>query len=122
MHDNISTVARNGVVTFFAQVTNLGPDGSDNVVLSNPIPAGYSFDKIFTQSASSCSTPAAGATTGTVTCRKTRLENGQSFWVNVYLRATAASGANIVNKASVSAQTQDLAGGNNSVSLTVHVK
>ncbi len=122
MHDNISTVARNGVVTFFAQVTNLGPDGSDNVVLSNPIPAGYSFDKIFTQSATSCSTPAASATTGTVTCKKTRLENGQSFWVNVYLRATAASGANIVNKASVSAQTQDLAGGNNSVSLTVHVK
>jgi uncharacterized repeat protein (TIGR01451 family) len=122
MHDNISTVARNAVVTFFAQVTNLGPDGSDNVVFSNPIPAGYSFDKIFTQSATSCSTPAAGATTGTVICKKTRLENGESFWVNVYLRASAVSGSNIVNKASTSAQTQDLSQGNNNVALTVHVK
>jgi uncharacterized repeat protein (TIGR01451 family) len=122
MHDNISTVARNAVVTFFAQVTNLGPDGSDNVVFSNPIPAGYSFDKIFTQSATSCTTPAVGATTGTVICKKTRLENGESFWVNVYLRATAASGSNIVEKASTSAQTQDLSQGNNNVSLTAHVQ
>jgi uncharacterized repeat protein (TIGR01451 family) len=122
MTDNVSTVARNAVVTFFDQVTNLGPDGSDNVVFSNPIPAGYSFDKIFTQSATSCTTPAVGATTGTVICKKTRLENGESFWVNVYLRATAASGANLVNKASTSAQTQDLGQGNNNVSLTVHVQ
>jgi uncharacterized repeat protein (TIGR01451 family) len=122
MTDNISTVARNAVVTFFDQVTNLGPDVSDNVVFSNPVPAGYSFDKIFTQSATSCTTPAVGATTGTVICKKTQLANGESFWVNVYLRATAASGANVVNKASTSAQTQDLSQGNNNVSLTVHVQ
>jgi uncharacterized repeat protein (TIGR01451 family) len=122
MHDDVSTVARNAVVTFFAQVTNLGPDSSSNIVLTDPIPAGYSFDKIFTQSATSCTTPAVGATTGTVVCKKTTLAVGESFWVNIYLRATAVSGSNIVNKASVSAQTQDLNGGNNSVALTVHVQ
>jgi uncharacterized repeat protein (TIGR01451 family) len=122
MHDDVSTVAKNNVVTFFAQVTNLGPDGADNIALSNPIPAGFSFDKIFTQSADSCTTPTAGATTGTVVCKKSHLDNGASFWVNVYLRAIAASGSNIVNKASVSAQTQDLNGSNNSVALTVHVQ
>jgi len=100
----------------------LGPDGSDNVVFTDPIPSGFSFAGIFTTTASSCSTPAPGATTGTVTCRKTRLEKGQSFWVNVYLRAIAASGSNITNKASTSARTQDLNQANNTVALTVHVK
>ncbi|HZU30385.1 MAG TPA: hypothetical protein VFB79_04675 [Candidatus Angelobacter sp.] len=122
MHDDVSTVAKNGVVTFFAQVTNLGPDGADNIVFTNPIPAGFSYAGVFTQTADSCTTPTAGATTGSVVCKKSHLDNGASFWVNVYLRATAASGSNIVNKASVGAQTQDLNGANNSVSLSVHVQ
>jgi len=63
-----------------------------------------------------------GATTGKVTCTRTRLENGQSMWVNVYLRAIAPSGSNLTNKVSASAKTQDLKPANNSASVSVHVK
>ena len=119
---NVTSVARNGTVTFFGQVTNLGPDGSDNVVLTDSIPNGFGFQGIFTNSASSCSRPAVGATTGKLTCTKTRLEKGQSFWVNVYLKAVAPSGSNLTNKVATSAKTQDLNPTNNSASVTVHVK
>ena len=120
--ENATSVARNGTVTFFAQVKNLGPDGSDNAVFTDSIPSGFSFEGIFTNSASFCSRPAAGATSGKVTCTKTRLETGQSFWVNVYLRAIAPSGSNLTNKVTASAKTQDLKSANNSASVSVHVK
>ncbi|MBZ5504754.1 MAG: SBBP repeat-containing protein [Acidobacteriia bacterium] len=119
---NIASVARNGTVTFFGQVTNLGPDGSDNVVFTDPIPSGFGFQGIFTNSASFCSRPAVGATSGKLTCTKTRLEKGQSFWVNVYLKAVAPSGSNLTNKVATSAKTQDLNPANNSASVSVHVK
>lgn len=119
---DLASVGHNGSVTFFAQVKNLGPDGSDNVVFSDSIPSGFSFEGIFTNSASSCSEPAAGATIGKVTCTRTRLESGQSMWVNVYLRAVAPSGSNLTNKVSTSARTQDLKPANNSASVSVHVK
>lgn len=120
--ENMNSVARNGTVTFFAQVKNLGPDGSDNAVFTDSIPSGFSFDGIFTNSASFCSRPAVGAISGKVTCTKTRLETGQSFWVNVYLRAMAPSGSNLTNKVTASAKTQDLKPANNSASVSVHVK
>lgn len=109
-------------MTFFAQVTNLGPDGSDNVVLTDPIPSGYSFIKVFSNSVTSCSTPAVGATTGTITCKRTRLEKGQTVFLNVYLKAIGASGSSHANKLTASAQTQDLAPANNSATVTVSVK
>ena len=120
--ENVTSVARGGSVTFFAQVKDLGPDGSDNVVFTDTIPSGFSFEGIFTTTASFCSKPAVGATTGKVTCTKTRLESGQSMWVNVYLRAVAPSGSNLTNKVSTSAKTQDLKPANNSASVSVHVK
>ncbi|MGZ4840381.1 MAG: DUF7948 domain-containing protein [Candidatus Angelobacter sp.] len=122
LKENLTSVARKGTVTFFGQVTNLGPDGSDNVVFTDPIPSGFSFQGIFTNSASFCSRPAVGAITGKLTCTKTRLEKGQSLWVNVYLKAIAPSGSNLTNKVSTSAKTQDLNQTNNSASATVHVK
>ncbi|MGZ4897444.1 MAG: SBBP repeat-containing protein, partial [Candidatus Angelobacter sp.] len=122
LKENVTSVFRNGTVTFFGQVTNLGPDGSDNVVFTDSIPSGFSFQGIFTNSASFCSRPAVGATTGKLTCTKTRLEKGQSLWVNVYLKAIAPSGSNLTNKVATSAKTQDLNQVNNSASATVHVK
>ena len=53
-----------------------------------------------------CTQPNIGATTGTLTCRKTRLEKGQTYYVNVYLRAVGSSGMITKNKISASAGTQ----------------
>lgn len=122
MTANVAAAARNSTVTFFAQVTNLGPDGSDNVVLLDPIPAGYSFVGIFTNSASSCAVPPVGATTGTVSCKRTRLEKGQTMFVNISLKAIGASGSTHANKITTSARTQDLVPANNSATVNVSVK
>jgi uncharacterized repeat protein (TIGR01451 family) len=119
--ESVTSISRNGVVGYAARVTNLGPDGSDNVVLTDTIPAGFSFAGISNNTASSCSVPAVGATSGSVICLKTRLEKGQTYGVNVFLRAIAASGSNLTNRVKATARTQDLNQTNNSASVTVHV-
>jgi uncharacterized repeat protein (TIGR01451 family) len=122
MTQSATSVPRNTIVGFTSTVTNLGPDGSDAVVLTDAIPAGFSFSSISNSTASSCSVPAAGATSGSVVCHKTRLEKGQSFGVKVNLKAIAASGSHITNKATVSARTQDLNKANNTAQGTVAVQ
>ena len=116
-----ASVLHNSVVTFTASVTNLGPDGSDAVVLSDVIPSGFSFSGISSSTATSCTVPAIGATSGSVVCHKTRLENGQSFGVKILLKAIAAAGSTRVNKITTSARTQDLHTSNNSAQSTVTV-
>lgn len=116
-----AAVLHNSVVTFTANVTNLGPDGSDAVVLSDVIPSGFSFSGISGSTATSCTVPAIGATSGSVVCHKTRLENGQSFGVKILLKAIAAAGSTRVNKVTTSARTQDLKTSNNSAQSTVVV-
>lgn len=116
-----TTVLHNTVVTFTATVINLGPDGSDAVVLTDAIPSGFSFSGISGSTATSCTVPAIGATSGSVICHKTRLENGQSFGVKILLKAIAAAGSTKVNKVTTSARTQDLHTSNNSAQSTVFV-
>jgi uncharacterized repeat protein (TIGR01451 family) len=116
-----ASVLHNSVVTFTATVTNLGPDGSDAVVLTDAIPSGFSFSGVSGSTATSCTVPAVGATTGSVVCHKTRLETGQSFGVKILLKAIAAAGSTRVNKITTSARTQDLHTANNSAQSTVTV-
>jgi uncharacterized repeat protein (TIGR01451 family) len=122
MTQSATLVPRGTIVGFTATVSNLGPDGSDAVALTDTIPAGFSFSSISNSTASSCSVPAAGATTGSVVCHKTRLEKGQSFGVKINLKAIAASGSHITNKVTVSARTQDLNKANNTAQGTVAVQ
>jgi hypothetical protein len=120
LSSNAASVAKNGSVILTGDLFDLGPDGSDAVVFTETIPAGYKFQGVSTN-ATSCTKPAVGATSGTVTCTQTRLESGQHFFVNVFVQALAASGSNITSKATASARTQDLNQGNNAASVTVHV-
>jgi uncharacterized repeat protein (TIGR01451 family) len=120
--ENTTLVARNSTVTYTERVTNFGPDGSDAVVLTDAIPSGFSFAGTVSSTATSCSVPAIGATSGSVVCHKSRLENGQSFTVVLNLRAIAASGSHLTNKITVSARTQDLNKSNNTAQVTVAVK
>jgi uncharacterized repeat protein (TIGR01451 family) len=122
MTANTYSIPRNGYVTFYTQVTNLGPDGSDNVVMQDPIPSGWAYAGIYTTTASSCTTPTAGATSGTVVCKETHLDSGKSFYVNVYLQAIAASGSSLTNTVTTSAQTQDLNQSNNKAQVVVKVQ
>ncbi len=122
MTANTYSVAKNGSVTFYTQVTNEGPDTSNNVVMQDAIPSGWSYEGIYTTTATSCTAPQPGATSGTVVCNKTSLTSGQSFYVNVYLKAIASSGSTLTNTATASAQTQDLNQSNNQVQVTVKVQ
>jgi uncharacterized repeat protein (TIGR01451 family) len=120
--ENTALVARNSTVTYTGQVTNRGPDGSDAVVLTDAVPSGFSFAGIVSSTATSCSTPAIGATSGSIICHKKRLENGQSFTVTLKLKAIAASGSHLTNTIKVSARTQDLKPANNTASVVVVVQ
>lgn len=122
LQQNRITVPHNGLVTYTASVTNMGPDGSDAVVLTDPIPGGFSFAGILSSTATSCSTPAIGATSGNIVCHKTRLENGQSVIVKFNLRAIAPSGTRLMNTDKTSARTQDLNQSNNTHTATVLVQ
>ncbi len=117
----ITSVARYGVVNFRGRVNNYGPDGSDNVVFINPIPKGMAYAGVYSANGDGCSKPAIGATSGTLICHKTRLERGQTLYVNVYLRAIAPSGSTVWDTVKGSAQTQDLWPSNNSAAASVKI-
>jgi uncharacterized repeat protein (TIGR01451 family) len=117
-----SAVSRNTIDTFLETVTNKGPDFAQNVVLSNPIPAGFSFQGITFSTASSCKAPAIGAATGSIVCTKSQLNSAASMQLHFKLKVIAASGSNLVDKATVTSHMQDLNKANNSASVTVHVK
>jgi uncharacterized repeat protein (TIGR01451 family) len=121
MTANTYSVAHDGYVTFYAQVTNLGPDTSDNVVFTDPIPSGWAYAGIYTTT-TTCTAPAVGATTGSVVCKQPQLNNGSSFYVNVYLQAIASSGSTLTNTVTTSAQTQDLNQTNNTAQVVVKVQ
>jgi uncharacterized repeat protein (TIGR01451 family) len=117
----ITSVAPNGVVNFRGRITNFGPDGSDNVVFTNAIPKGMAYAGVYSANGDGCSKPTAGATSGSLICHKVRLEKGQTFYVNVYLRAIAPSGSTVRDTVQSSAQTQDLWTSNNSAVASVQI-
>jgi hypothetical protein len=117
-----SKVARNSVIIFHARITNYGPDGSDTVLFSNAVPPGLAYEGVYVPSGNGCTEPAKGATTGKLTCLKQRLENAQTYYVNVYYRVKAPSGTRIASRMDGTAWTQDLWPSNNTVSTTITVQ
>ena len=72
----------------------------------------------FVPNGNGCTQPSMGATTGALTCRRTRLEAKQEFIVYIYLKAIGPVGTSVTTRVNVSARTQDLSPGNNSASTT----
>ena len=121
MGTSTSTIPPSGVVIYHARLTNLGPDGSDDIVFTDNIPAGMAYAGVYVPNGDGCIEPPYRAVTGTLTCRKKRLEPGETLYVNVYLRAVGASGTSVINRVNVTAQTQDIRPANNTVSAMVHI-
>ena len=117
----IASVARYGVVNFRGRITDYGPDGSDNVIFTSPITKGMAYAGVYSANGNGCSEPATGATSGTLICHRVRLEKGQTFYVNVYLKAIATSGSTVRDTVQSSAQTQDLWPSNNSAVASVQI-
>jgi uncharacterized repeat protein (TIGR01451 family) len=117
-----TSVPKNTTVIYNARVYNAGPDGSDKVVFTDPIPAGMSYAGVYMPDGTVCTEPMIGATSGTLSCRKTRLNSGQTWYVNVYLRAVGASQSKTTNRMTATAGTADLWPTNNSVSAVVTIQ
>lgn len=117
-----SWVPQNTTVIYNVRVYNAGPDGSDNVLFTDSVPVGMAYAGVYMPDGTVCSQPTYGSTSGTLSCRKTRLERGQTWYVNVYLRAVGASGTNTANVMNATPQTPDLWPSNNSAYAVVAIQ
>jgi uncharacterized repeat protein (TIGR01451 family) len=120
-----TTVSSPGTVTYSVSVTNNGPNASNGVTLSFPIPASpadLTFNSMTFPSGWSCSTPAANAT-GTITCSLSSLaaNTTANFSIKVNVDSGLSAGTSISETASVSATTADPNPPNNYATATVVV-
>lgn len=110
-----------GTLTYTITVTNAGPQPALNASLTDPLPAGTTFQSLTSPGGWSCTTPAVGAP-GTVACTNPSLAVGSSvFTLVARVAASAVGGSTIVNTAAVSAATIDQNPGNETASSTITV-
>ena len=112
-------------VTYTVRVTNLGPSEAEDLVMTDPLPAGTTFVSCTTSHFvfGTCTGPAVG-TNGTVTGRIGNLqpapfEPGITF--TIVARVNAAPGTAVQNTASASSFRSDPNTSNNSASVTTNV-
>jgi uncharacterized repeat protein (TIGR01451 family) len=115
--DNPSPVALGGSLTWTMLVSNNGPSQSNNVVVTDVLPANVRYSSLSTSGAS-CTHPRIGAG-GTVTCRIAHLAKGAAVEINVVV--TIKSGTSVSNTVAASASTPDLYPGDNTASITTPV-
>jgi uncharacterized repeat protein (TIGR01451 family) len=98
-----SQVLPGATITYSISLTNLGPDASSGIQLTDPLPAGTTFVSFVQNSgpAFSCATPAVSGT-GTVACGVSSLPNGQSASFTLVVGTNPASpGGFVTNVATV---------------------
>jgi len=92
-------------VSYDVFVFNSGTADAVGVTLDDPLPAGMSFVSATQNSGVvfSCTTPTAGATTGTVNCTTALLTPGQNadFTITLHIPANATAGTTFLNVATV---------------------
>jgi uncharacterized repeat protein (TIGR01451 family) len=105
-------------LTYTITVTNNGPSDSQNVSLSDPIPANTTFVSLDFPSPFGCLTPPVGGT-GTVDCSATTLTPG-SYVFTLVVQADDAlvAGSIITNSATATGTTTDPNGVNNTAETT----
>ena len=115
-----SAVVRGTDLTYTINVKNNGPNTADAITLNDSVPAGTTFVSATTTSGS-CKTPAAGASSGRVTCTAASLANASTLTVSMTVRAVAMSGKTFTDTASVSSLVYDATTTNNSSTVTTTV-
>jgi uncharacterized repeat protein (TIGR01451 family) len=88
-------------------LTNEGPSDADSVTLSDPLPAGTTFQSLSQPAGWSCSTPAIGAG-GTVSCSLATFTTGSSvFMLTVLVDSGVSVGTVLTNTATATSATPD---------------
>jgi uncharacterized repeat protein (TIGR01451 family) len=114
-------VAPGGTITYTITVNNKGPSAAGSAVLSDPLPAGTTFQSLAAPVGWICSTPAAGAG-GTVSCSAATLPVGSAvFALVVQVGASVAAGTILDNTATISSATADPAPGDESATTSTTV-
>src|SRR6185436_1854598 len=103
-------------VTYTVSVTNLGPDDSAAISLSDPIPPGMTF---VSATPPGCATPAAGSG-GTITCAIATLTAGSSvdYTFVFHIPPATAPGTTFVNIATASSATDPSEENNSGLAAT----
>jgi uncharacterized repeat protein (TIGR01451 family) len=105
-------------ITYTQTATNIGSVAATNPTLTESLPANTSFVSISAPTGTTCTTPAVGATTGTISCTAASAPAGTSGTVVVVVQVAAATanGTIITDTATVNATNQGL--GANSATAT----
>ena len=104
-------------LTYTITVHNAGPDPAINVLLSDTVPAGTTFQSLTSNAA--CATPAVNGT-GSIDCALGTLANGATVTFALVVRVTQASGS-VSNTASIKTLTPDPNSANDSATSTVNI-
>jgi uncharacterized repeat protein (TIGR01451 family) len=118
------TVFPGNNITYTQTITNNGPAAGAGAAFSEAVPTGSAFESVSAPAGWTCTTPAVGATTGTVSCTDSNsLASGSAadiiVVVNVPSTVTAAS---ITANASVTATTSDPNSANNTTTVVTPVE
>ena len=117
-----SEAAANTDVSFTIIVTNLGPDASAGVTLTDNVTGGWTFVSVLQNSGPSfiCTDPGSGANSGSVVCTNAAMLSGDSaqFTITFHIPPVTPPGTAFTNVATVSSAT-DPNDENNSGTATV---
>src|SRR5438445_8632836 len=104
-------------MTDWIPLPNDGPNPAINVLISDPVQAGTTFQSLTPNAG--CATPAVNGT-GSIDCALGTLANGATVTFALVVRVTAASGS-VSNTASIKVLTPDPNSANDSATSTVNI-
>jgi len=116
-----SSAYAGGNTVFPITVTNNGPSAASNVTLTDPLPAGLTYQGVDAPGFS-CSGPPVG-TNGTVSCTASSFAANAAVavWVFAGIPTGTPGGTSFTNTATISSSTSDPTPGNNSATATLTV-
>ena len=115
-----TSVSTGSTLTYTLGVVNALNDAAESVTLTDPVPAGTTFQSLAAPAGWTCATPDVGAT-GDVVCTTASLapQSSATFTLAVVVDCALANGTNITNTATVTSATLDPDPANNTRTATV---
>ena len=114
------TAVHGGTLMYTLTTLNNGPDWAAYLKLDEPLPAGTTLVS-YNAGGGTCTAPAAGSSTGTLSCTLPRLDNFGMWTVQLVVKVNAAAGSKLVNDGHIRSNMQDLIWENNYATLTTPV-
>jgi uncharacterized repeat protein (TIGR01451 family) len=114
-------VRKTANLTYAITVRNAGPSDAASTLITDTLPSNVQFVSLTAPSASTCTTPAVGAT-GTVKCNTGTLAAGTSNQLQVVVKVVAPKGTTILNTVKATSSTTDPDPADNQATVATAVK